>query len=371
MSTRREFLRTSAAASAAIVSSSRSPLDALAALAAERRAAAAPLKMLFLGGTGFLGPHGVRYAIARGHSVSIFTRGRREAELPAGIEYLTGDRNGQLDALKGRTWDAVIDNSATDPEWVRQSTALLKGNVGMYSFTSSTGVYFPVRLVGVDETTPVWLSMDKPLANEYGVNKANCEALVTEAFGDKGLNLRPHYIVGPGDTTDRFPHWPQRLARGGETMIPGTRSDAVAMIDARDLVEFNIHCFEQGVGGTFIVSGPTREVCTNERFITEAIAAVGRDVRPVWVDDHAFLQQQRVSFQVPWMLPVGNNAGVSLTRYDKAMAAGLTHRSIGETVRDTLAWWPQREPATRREAAPRFSWTPEREADVLAAWRAR
>ena len=369
MTTRRDFIRTGAAASGALLAGVRPDLAAFAA--AEQLPRVAPLRILFLGGTGFLGPHGVRYAVARGHKVSIFTRGQRQAELPDGIEYLTGDRNGQLDALKGKTWDAVIDNSATDPEWVRQTTELLKGNVGMYSFTSSTGVYFPMRLAGIDETTPVWLSMKKPNANEYGVNKANCEQLVTDAFEEKGLCLRPHYIVGPGDTTDRFPHWPQRLARGGETMAPGKRTDPVQMIDVRDLTEFNIHQLEKGQGGTYIMSGPTTEQCTQERFLREAMAAINSTSQLVWVDDYAFLQANRVSFQVPWMRPVGGNAGTSLAKYDKAMAAGLTHRSIGDTVRDTLAWWPTREPETRRTTPPRFSWTAEREAEILAAWKAR
>lgn len=150
MPTRRDFLRTSSAAAALLAGT---PLVGLAH--SVRTIGRAPMNLLVLGGTGFIGPHLVRHAVARGHRVAIFTRGRRDANLPASVERLVGDRNGQLQALEGRRWDAVFDDSATNPDWVRLSTTLLKDQVGRYLFTSSTGVYYPYLKVGLDESMPV------------------------------------------------------------------------------------------------------------------------------------------------------------------------------------------------------------------------
>src|SRR5262245_600739 len=145
-----------------------------------------PLEILILGGTGFIGPHLVRLAVSRGHKVTIFTRGRKNPDLPEGITRLTGDRNGQLQALEGKTWDAVVDDSATNPEFVRQSAALLKDAVGRYLFTSSTGVYYPYMTRGLDETTAPHLDLkdEKDGSEDYGVKKARCEQIVAETFGD-------------------------------------------------------------------------------------------------------------------------------------------------------------------------------------------
>src|SRR5688500_5078399 len=224
---RRTFLKTSALAGGAL-SLGLSP----AALRAEEMttdpegsapgSARAPLRILVLGGTGFIGPHQVRYAVSRGHHVTIFTRGRRQAELPKSVEYLVGDRNGQLDALKGKKWDAVIDNSATNPDWVRQSAQLLKDSASRYMYVSSTGVFFPYRTTDIDETVQPRTADDPPAETKsYGVQKTLSEREAQNAFGDRAIIVRPHFIVGPDDTTDRFPYWPVRIARGGEILAPG------------------------------------------------------------------------------------------------------------------------------------------------------
>src|SRR4051812_4996001 len=202
MSSRRDFLKTTASG---LLIGGLSPALAKAALEAPARRA--PLDILILGGTGFIGPHIVRHAVSRGHRVTIFTRGRHQADLPDDVTRLTGDRNGQLGALEGKKWDAVIDDSATNPDWVHQSAQLLRESVGQYLFTSSTGVYYPYLKRGVDESTPVRTDVIDPKdgSETYGVAKARCERETQQAFGNRAIVVRPTYIVGPGDTTDRFP----------------------------------------------------------------------------------------------------------------------------------------------------------------------
>jgi 2'-hydroxyisoflavone reductase len=374
--TRRDFLRVStgaaggAVAAALLAGCARAASPATAASAATRAPAARPLDLLILGGTGFIGPHLVRHAVARGHRVTIFTRGRRTADLPASVERLVGDRNGQLDALRGRRWDAVIDDSATNPDWVRQSTALLKDSVGRYLFTSSTGVYYPYLARGVDESTPVRTEAEDPKDGSaaFGVAKARCERVTQDAFGDRALVVRPTYIVGPGDTTDRFPYWPVRLARGGETLAPGRRDDAVQIVDVRDLAEFMVTLVEQGRSGIYNAAGPA-EPLTFGRFLEQAAAAVRSNARFVWVDDYAFLEQQGITEAIPWVMLKGNDFGHTHVRNARARAAGLAFRPLADTVRDTLAWWPT-VPEARR-SAPRFAIKPEQEVAALAAWKAR
>ncbi|HEX6053009.1 MAG TPA: NAD-dependent epimerase/dehydratase family protein [Gemmatimonadaceae bacterium] len=367
MPTRRDFLKTSAAVGGSVLVGTVAP-GLLAAAAPER--ARAPMRILILGGTGFIGPHLVRHAVARGHTVTIFTRGRRDSSmLPAEVERLVGDRNGQLGALEGKKWDAVFDDSATNPDWVRQSVALLKGNVGQYSFTSSTGVYYPYLKKGLDESTPPPLEGDQndPSA-AYGTAKAKCEKIVLDTFGDGGIVIRPSYIVGPGDTTDRFPYWPVRLARGGEVLVPGKRDDSAQFIDVRDLVEFMVKVVEDKRSGPFNVAGP-RDAITIRAFVEEAARALDARVTFIQVDDHAFLAEHKIDAMVPWVLPVGNDLGHTSISNARAKAAGLGFRPIATTVRDTLAWWPT-VPEARRNA-PRFALTPEQEATVLAAWKAK
>ena len=329
-----------------------------------------PLRVLIFGGTGFIGPHLVQHAVARGHTVSIFTRGRRDASmLPAEVERLVGDRNGQLGALEGKKWDAVFDDSATNPDWVRQSTTLLKGNVGQYLFTSSTGVYYPYLKKGLDESTPPLLEGDqKDGSAAYGTAKAQSEKIVLDTFGEGGIVVRPSYIVGPGDTTDRFPYWPVRLARGGEVLVPGKRDDPAQFIDVRDLVEFMVKVVEDKRSGPFNVAGP-RDPIGMRAFVEEAARALDAKVTFTQVDDYDFLTEHKVFGMVPWVLPTGNNFGHTAISNARARAAGLGFRPIATTVRDTLAWWPT-VPEARRNA-PRFALTPEQEATVLAAWKSR
>ena len=330
----------------------------------------AKLDLLVLGGTGFIGPHLVRHAVARGHRVTIFTRGRREADLPKEVLRLKGDRSGDLKSLEGKTWDSVVDDSATNPDWVRLSTALLKGNVGRYLFTSSTGVYYPYLERGLDEAHPVQLLVDDPKDEslKFGVAKAQCEWQVQAVFGENGVVVRPTYIVGPGDTTDRFPYWPQRLTRGGEVLAPGRRDDSVQMIDVRDLAEFMVRLLEDGRSGVYNVVGPP-EALTMPVFLERARGALDSTAKLTWIDDYDFLTEHKIEEAIPWVMLKGNDLGMTSIRHERALAAGLTSRPLAATVRDTQAWWLT-EPESRRKSA-KFTITPEQEIAALAAWHAR
>src|SRR3954469_11772804 len=256
MTSRRDFLK---ATTGSLALAGGLPALARAALAASQPPAPTKsLELLALGGTGFIGPHLVRYAVSRGHHVTIFTRGRHDAELPQSVLRLQGDRNGQLDSLKGKRWDAVIDDSATNPSWVAMSTDLLKDAAGAYLFTSSTGVYYPYLARGLTERDPIHYELKdaNDPSEKFGVAKAQCERQTLQAFGDRGIVVGPTYIVGPGDTTDRFPYWPVRLARGGEVLAPGHADDPMQIIDVRDLAEFMGHLAESDRRGIFNVTGP-------------------------------------------------------------------------------------------------------------------
>lgn len=367
MHSRRSFIVSSAVAGGTLLTGFR-PFAGPAGL--REAPLVAPLDLLILGGTGFIGPHLVRHAVARGHRVTIFTRGRRQPELPASIERLVGDRNGQLQALAGKRWDVVIDDSGNVADWVRQSTALLKDAVGRYLFTSSTGVYYPYLKRGLAESDAVHYDQRDPKDGEeaFGVMKAQGERYVLDAFGERGLVVRPTYIVGPGDTSDRFPYWPVRLARGGEVLAPGRADDPSQFIDVRDLAEFMVRLVEQQRAGLFNAAGPAQPI-TARAFYVAAAAALNADVKLTYVDDYDFLRTHKIEEAIPWAMLSGNNDGMMSIRNARAIAAGLTFRPLADTVRDTLAWWPS-VPEARR-AKPRFSITPEIEAAALAAWHAR
>lgn len=379
MTTRRDFLRTGAVAGSALVAGAAPSLaraaEGLARAASGR--ATAPLRILVFGGTGFIGPHLVRLAVSRGHSVTIFSRGRRDGDLPASVERLIGDRTindtipqGNLKALEGRRFDVVIDDPATDPKWVLQSTALLTDS-GAYMFVSSTGVFLPYLTANNDEKAPVILVQPAGKPPEYGIQKAQCEQVVMRAFGDRGFVVRPGYIAGPGDITDRFSYWPQRLARGGEMLVPGKKTDPSQFIDVRDLVAFMLKLVEERKGGIYNCAGPAEKLQFGQ-FIAEAHAALKSEATLVWIDDYAFLRQQRITYAIPWMIPEGDNQHHLQINNRKAVAAGLSCRPIGDTVRDTLATWPERLKALPPGGQPNFRWiTLEKEQQVLEAWKAR
>jgi 2'-hydroxyisoflavone reductase len=369
MTTRREFLLSTAAGGAALGALGGLPLGPAPEAPAAGRGAK-PMSILVLGGTGFIGPYLVRHAVARGHQVTIFTRGQHEAELPPSVIHLVGDRNGKLDALVGKRWDAVVDDSANIADWVRQSTELLKGSAGRYLFTSSTGAYYPYLKRGLDERDPVHYDLrdSKDGSEAFGVAKAQGERFVFDAFGDRGMVVRPTYIVGPNDPSDRFPYWPVRLAQGGEVLAPRREDDPVAFIDVRDLAEFMVKLIEDERSGVYNAVGP-RQPMTVRRFYEVARATINPAARLTFVDDYAFLSERKIEDSIPWVMLKGNDLGHQSVKNEKALAAGLVFRPLEQTLKDTLAWWPTVSEA--RRAKPRFTIKPDVEAAALADWHAR
>ena len=264
--------------------------------------AATRLRILILGGTGFVGPNQVRAALARGHEVTLFNRGQTNPDLFPDLETLIGDRDGDLAALEGREWDVVIDNSANIPRWVRLSTEALSGSVAKYLFVSSTGVYIPYLTTDIHEDAPVDTIEDPETemvdGRTFGALKALAEDAARDAFPDGHLVLRPTYIVGPGDPTDRYTYWPVRLSRGGEVLAPGTPDDPMQHVDVRDLAAFMIKAVEDDLTGTMNIVGP-REPLTMGSLLERTRAAIGSDATLVWVDA-TFLQDHDLPALTYW-----------------------------------------------------------------------
>lgn len=339
------------------------------------------MRLLILGGTGFIGPHMVAYAVARGHQVTVFNRGRTQADLPQSVEQLTGDRNlGEVDALRGREWDAVLDNPTTLPFWVRDVGQALRGHTGRYLFVSTLSAYDVAGLTSLDEDSPLHGYDGDPLAVTpeiygqrqgalYGPMKAAAEAESRRWFADDAVIVRPGLIVGPGDGTDRFTYWPVRLARGGDVVAPGDGSDPTQVIDVRDLVEWCVRLVEDGTRGTFNGVGP-RSPLTMAGLLHGVRGALpgDLDLRIHWLPAD-FLREQQVrpwSEMTTWF---GPDAVLSRASNARAVAAGLTYRSLAHTTVDTLEWF--RSLPAERQAAPRAGLAADKEARVLEAWRGR
>ena len=339
------------------------------------------LKILILGGTGFTGPHQVRYALSRGHQVTVFNRGREKEDWPGPVEELVGDRNtGDLKALAGRDWDVCIDNPTTLPFWVRDAADVLAGHIGQYVFISTISVYADnskpadegaalAHYAGKDPMAETADTLRADMPNLYGALKAASEAEARRRFPGIATIIRPGLIAGPGDQTDRFTYWPVRLARGGDVLAPGDGSDPVQFIDTRDLAEWTIRMTETRTFGVFNATGPARAL-TIKRMLEGVRAAVDSDAHLDWVPT-AWLEAHKVA---PWSdLPAwvpgqGDTAGFLRTNIKRALAAGLTFRPLAETAADTLAWFHTL-PADR-QAKLRAGLTPDREASLLAEWKA-
>ena len=336
-------------------------------------APARPSTLLILGGTGFLGPHVVEHARARGFRITLFNRGKTNPHLFPALEKLRGDRDGDLGALAGRTWDAVVDTSGYVPRIVRASAELLAPSVGHYVFISSISAYAEMAHQGITEDHPLARLEDETsedVSQHYGALKALCEGAAEAALPGRTASVRPGLIVGPRDRTDRFTYWPVRLARGGEVMAPGSGSDPVQNIDVRDLAAWLVHLVEQRHMGVYNAVGPAQPM-TMRAMLERCRAALGSDASLTWVDTD-FLREHDVTPWVhmpAWSPAEGEHAGLGSIDASKAMTHGLRFRPIEETAIATLAWFRSL-PADRQKDL-RAGVTPEREAAVLAAWHGR
>lgn len=363
---RREFIQWSTAAAALAATG----LD-LSATSAKP----APKKILILGGTGFLGPATIEIAQARGHQVTMFNRGKTRPDLFPGVEKLHGDRDPKkgegLKALEGRSWDAVIDNSAYFPRIVRASAGLLAPRVKQYLIISSISAYKEPNPENGTEDAPLATLADPTVEDigegNYGGLKALCEQAAQTALPGRTAVIRPGYIVGPDDPSGRFTYWPVRCDKGGEIAVPGAPTDPVEIIDVRDLAAWLVHLVEQGTTGVFNACGPEKRLAWGS--LVEACQKVGNPgAKPIWIPADFLAKQAGIEFPI-WAPYGGETKGFHTWRNDRAVKAGLRFRPALDTAKDTLAWYKTQEKAEKgrtKLAGP----SAEQEAKLIAAWRA-
>ncbi len=330
------------------------------------------MKLLILGGTAFIGRHLVDAALERGHEVTLFNRGQHNPNLYPAVERLRGDRDGDLTALRGRRWDAVVDTCGYVPRIVRASAEALADAVDHYTFISTISVYPDLSLKDMDEDAPL-ATLDDPSVEEvtgetYGGLKVLCEATVEQALPGRALIVRPGLIVGPHDPSDRFTYWPHRVAQGGEALAPGRPEYPTQFIDARDLMEWTLQAVERRLTGVYNATGPAYSV-TMGGVLDTCKRVSGSDARFTWVDDDVLIEAGVAPYtELPlWVPATPEMAGFATVDCGKAVAAGLTYRPLTDTVRDTLAWDQTRPMDTERANGL----TPEREAELLRAWHSR
>ena len=333
-----------------------------------------PLRILVLGGTGFIGPHMVSEALRRGHDVTLFNRGRTNNKIFPDLVTLRGDRNNDLDALKGHSWDVVIDNSGYVPRHVEDSAKLLASAASHYIYVSTISAYANLE-EPTDEDAPLATiadeSVEEVTGGSYGPLKALCEKRAASEFGEDRLTiLRPTYICGPGDRTDRFTYWPVRTLAGGDMLWPGTPDDKIQIIDVRDLANFTIDTCEKRILGTYNTVTPAGSFSMGD-LLNDSLAVTAAEMQPKWVD-YDFIQSQETGDGNPfpiWSPPLPEYAGAAYVSGERAVAKGLRNRPTRETARDTVTWW--RTLPEERTAKMRAGLSPEDETKFLQDWAAR
>jgi len=379
---------------------------------AEVAKASKPLRILILGGAGFLGPACTESALARGHSVTHFNSGRtedrrRQAGRPsvvaAGVEQLYGNRDPNktaddrktegkagapkdpnspkgLSQLEGKKWDAVIDTSGFFPRMVKASAELIADKVRQYVFISTISVYRDTNVPNFDETAPLATLQDpsteemgKDYAN-FGGGKALCEKAAEAAMPGRVTIIRPGFIVGPRDTSGRFIYWSVRASLGGVMIVPGSPADPIQIIDVRDLADWLIHCIETNILGTYNATGPEKEL--SMKTMLEGIRqGIASDVSLTWIENE-FLKAQGVhEGQFPlYAPPTGETAGLHRCNVSRALAKGLRFRAVSDTGKATLEWYKSLPANLQGAVAPQFavsagteSWL-EMEKKLLQTW---
>lgn len=315
------------------------------------------MKILIIGGTKFLGHHLVAAALERNHEVTLFNRGKYSNENFENVEQIRGDRNSDLDKLKNRNWDALIDTCGYLPQTVKLSAEFLKGAVNQYVFISSGSVYSDVRKPNYDENTPTAQLTNEqkkevekidpqgeltgPILGEYyGALKALCEEAAANAMPGRVLNVRAGMIVGAFDRTDRFGYWVMRVSKGGQVLAPGTPENPVQLIDARDLSEWIIKMIENGENGIYNATGKPFEL-TFGKMLGEMKNVSGSDAEFVWASEE-FLKEENVApwSEMPFYLSESDDEikNFLTMNVDKALSKGLSFRPLSDTIREAFDW---------------------------------
>ncbi len=327
------------------------------------------LKILVLGGTGFIGPHMVRHALERGHEITLFNRGKTGKDMFPQATQLVGDRDGGLQALAKGEWDAVIDNSGYVPRHVRDSAQLLKGRVGRYLFISTMSVFdfmsgdFPL---GVGSKLQVLSEPgSEDVGKHYGALKVLCEQAVEEAYGESATIVRPTYVCGPGDRTQRYTWWVDRIHRGGDVLAPGDPLNNIGIVDAGDLARFVVHLLEQDTKGIYNATGPAGNLSFSG--LLESIRAItDAEVRFHWVEND-FLAERISGRELPMWGPGPSYHGL-VGEYQSSVAAGLRYTPLAELAQATRDW--HQSLPKDQQAFTRAGLDPDKEAKILADWKA-
>ena len=344
--------------------------------AAFAAAAPAPKRILILGGTGFLGPAIVEAAEKRGHTLTLFNRGKTRPGLFPHIEKRQGDRDPNkgegLKSLETGEWDAVIDDSGYYPRMVGASARLLAPRVKQYIFISSISAYKEPSPIGGDETSPLATLADASVEEmgkgfeNYGGLKAACEAAAEAALPGRTTVVRPGFIVGPDDPTGRFTYWPARFDKGGEIAVPGAPTDPLQLIDVRDLAEWLGLMVENRTIGSFNALGPDKPM-TWGRVIAACQKATPTPSTLTWIPGEFVARQEGIDFPI-WAPYVGETKGFHTWQNGRAVKAGLRFRPVEQTVVDTLAWYQGQ--LKEEKGRTRMAFTAEQEAEMLKRWKA-
>lgn len=326
------------------------------------------LKILILGGTSFLGPHLVEELQEHGHAVTLFNRGTQNSPLFSTVELLQGNRDGDLKALEGRRWDAIIDTSGYLPRVVEASSKILAEATDHYTFISTISVYEDFSKLNIDEDNPLAKLSDEKTEEitekTYGALKACCEGVIRSYFPNRSLIIRPGLIVGPLDPTDRFTYWPVRVVEGGIILAPGKSTQNLQFIDVRDLAKWIVLMIERQATGIYNATGPETPI-TFDQLITECQEFSTKDLEIQWVDEDFLIKNDLEDWvEIPlWLSYKRNMPGFFNINVGKAIKAGLTFRPLPEIIASILEWDSSREHIKRQAGLDR-----EKEMELLTLW---